>query len=90
MAHIVPAINLGPLLEKKPLAANESNYADWVRSLRTVLRGIKKEYVLDAPPSEDIDDDASEANKDAHTLKSDDAIAVQCLMLTCMDPELQK
>ena len=90
MARIAPAINLGPLLEKKPLAANGSNYADWVRALRIVLRGIKKEYVLDAPPPEHIDDDASKDDKDAHTVKCDYAIAVQCLMLTCMDPELQK
>ena len=90
MARNAPAINLGQLLEKKPLAANGSNYADWARALRIVLRGIKKEYVLDAPPPWELDDNASDAEKDAHTLKSDDAISVQCIMLTCMDPELQK
>ena len=62
---------------------------DSVRALRIVLRGIKKEYVLDAPPPGELDDNATDAEKDAHTLKSDDAISVQCLMLTYMDPELQ-
>ena len=56
MARIAPATNLGPLLEKKPLVANGSNYADWIRALRIVLRGINKGYLLDAPPPlEDIE-----------------------------------
>ena len=90
MAKIAPMFNLGPLIEKKPLTANGSNYADWVRALRIVLRNAKSEYVLDGPLPEEPNDDASEAERDAYTLKSDTSISVQCLMLTCMDPELQK
>ena len=37
------------MLEKEKLAASGSNYADWVRTLRLVLRSAKKEYVLDTP-----------------------------------------
>ena len=90
MAKIAPSFNLGPLIEKKRLTANWSNYADWVRALRIVLRNAKREYVLDGPLPEALADNASEAEIDAYTLKSDTAISVQCLMLTCMEPELQK
>ena len=40
--------NLAPMLEKQKLAANGENYADWIRSLRVVLRSAK-DYVLDQP-----------------------------------------
>ena len=43
------SFSLGPMLEKEKLAANGSNYVDWVRTLRLVLRSAKKEYVLDTP-----------------------------------------
>ena len=61
-----------------------------MRSLRIVLRNAKSEYVLDGPLPEEPGDEASEAERDAYTLLSDTAISVQCLMLICMEPELQK
>ena len=90
MAKIAPTFYLGPLIEKKPLTANGSNYVDWVHALRIILRNAKSEYVLDGPLPEALADNASEAETDADTLKSDAAISVQYLMLTCMEPELQK
>lgn len=89
MARNTP-FNLGPMLEKEKLTANGSNYADWVRTLRIVLRGAKKEYILDAPLPAAPTADASDDEKNLHATKVDDGTAVQCLMLTCMDPELQK
>ena len=86
----VSSFNLGPLIEKEKLTANGSNYADWVRGLRIVLRSAKKEYVLDAPLPEAPADDASDDVKNVYATKVDDSTTVQCLMLTCMDPELQK
>ena len=45
MAHVNPQFNLGALIEKEKLKVDGSNYADWVRSLRIVLRSAKKDYV---------------------------------------------
>ena len=66
MAKIAPTFNLGRLIEKKPLTANGSNYADWIRALRIVLRNAKSEYVLDGPLPEEPADDASEEIGRAH------------------------
>ena len=63
MAKKAPTFNLGPLIEKKPLTANGSNYADWVRALRIVLRNAMSEYVLDGSLPEEPADDASEAKR---------------------------
>lgn len=89
MARNTP-FNLGPMLEKEKLAANGKNYADWVRTLRIVLRSAKKEYALDAALPAAPAADASEDEKNVYATKVDDATVVQCLMLTCMEPELQK
>jgi hypothetical protein len=89
MARNTP-FNLGPMLEKDKLTANGSNYADWVRTLRIVLRGAKKEYVLDAPLPEPPVATATDDEKNVYATIIDDSTAVQCLMLACMDPELQK
>ena len=59
MARTTP-FNLGPMLEKEKLTANGSNFADWVRTLRIVLRSAKKEYILDAPLPEAPAADASD------------------------------
>ena len=82
--------NLAPMLEKEKLAANGGNYADWIRNLRFVLRSAKKEYVLDHPLCDPPTKDASKEVVDALIGRSDDYESVQCLMLTCMNPELQK
>ena len=57
---------------------------------RFVLRSAKKEYVLDQPLGDAPAKDASSQEVAAYTARNDDYEAVQCLMLTCMDPELQK
>ena len=41
------SFNLWSILEKEKL--NETNFVDWNRNLRIVLRQEKKEYVLDTP-----------------------------------------
>ena len=89
MARNAP-FNLGPLLEKEKLTANGSNYANWIRGLRIVLRSAKKEHVLVAPLPVAPADDAPEDVRNVYATQVEDSTAVQCLMLTCMDPELQK
>jgi hypothetical protein len=78
------------MLEKEKLVANGGNYADWIRNLRFVLRSAKKEYVLDQPLGDAPTKDAPPEKVAAYAARSDDYGSVQCLMLTCMDPELQK
>ena len=88
MAHNIS--NLAPMLEKEKLDANGGNYADWIRNLRFVLRSAKKEYMLDQPLGDAPRKDATPEEVAAYAARSDDYDSVQCLMLTCMDPELQK
>ena len=49
------SFSLHSVLEKDKL--NGTNYADWIRNLRIVLRAEKKKDVLDTPlPEEPVDD----------------------------------
>jgi hypothetical protein len=41
------AFNLGPMPEKEKLTTNVIYYADWIYSLRILLRSAKKKYILD-------------------------------------------
>lgn len=84
------AFSLGPMLEKEKLATNGGNYADWFHNLGFVLKVAKKDYVLkEALPSAPAVD-ASQDDKNVNATKVDDHTTVQCLMLRCMDIELQK
>ena len=87
MARVNPQFNLGPLIEKEKLKADGSNYADWVRSLRIVLR-TAKDYVLTTPLPEAPGPDATVAEQNVHQTKLDDSTAVQCLMTASMKSEL--
>src|SRR3954468_11630824 len=89
MARVSPQFNLGSLIEKEKLKAYGRNYADWVRSLRIVLRSAKKDYVLTTPLQVAPGPEATAAEQNVHQTKLDDSTAVQCLMTTCMESELQ-
>src|SRR3954463_11215079 len=89
MARVNPQFNLGPFIEKEKLKADGSNYADWVRSLRIVLRSATKDYVLTTPLPEAPGPAATVAEKNVHHTKLDDSTAIQCLMTACMESELQ-
>ena len=52
---------LRSILEKDKL--NGTNYSDWIRNLRIVLRAEKKEDVLDTPLPEDPGENATAAAK---------------------------
>ena len=84
------AFNLGPMLEKEKLAATGNNYADWVHNLRIVLRSAKKMYVLETALPAEPAADAPEDEQNVWATKDDDHNLVQCLMLACMSPGLQK
>jgi hypothetical protein len=57
--------------------------------LRIVLRAEKKEKVLDTPLPEEPADDATTAVKNAYKKACDNNLEVSCLMLACMESELQ-
>ena len=79
---------LRSILEKEKL--NGTNYSDWVRNLRIVLRADKKENVLDTPIPEEPANNAAAAVKTACKKACDDSLEISCLMLACMEPDLQK
>jgi len=78
---------LRSILEKDKL--NGTNYMDWIRNLRIVLRAEKKEEILDTPFSEAPTDNASATEKNAYKRACDADLEVSCLMLACMEPNLQ-
>jgi gag-polypeptide of LTR copia-type/Zinc knuckle len=78
---------LRSVLEKDKL--NGTNYADWIRNLRIVLRAEKKEHVLDNPLPDEPAENAPIAERNAYRKALDADLEVSCLMLACMEPELQ-
>ena len=73
--------SLRSVLEKDKL--NGTNYADWIRNLRIVLRAEKKEDVLDTPLPEEPAEE-----KTAYRKACDNNLEVSCLMLACMEPDI--
>jgi hypothetical protein len=64
MAPTNQTFTLHSILEKDKL--NGTNYADWIRNLRIVLRAEKKEEILDTPLTEAPEINASTAEKNAY------------------------
>ena len=79
-------LSLPSTLEKDKLSG--TNFLDWYRNLRIVLRHEKKLYVIDEPLPELPASDATNAEKDAYKKHQDDALDVGCLMLATMISDL--
>src|SRR5919199_3227713 len=80
-------LSLRSILEKEKL--NHTNFTDWFRNLRIVLKHEDKAYVLDDP----IPDQPDEADAEGMIWWEKyctDARQVACLMLGTMIPDLQK
>jgi hypothetical protein len=60
MAHS-KEFSLRTILEKDKL--NGTNYTDWIRNLRIILKAEKKEEVLDTPLPEEPDENATLTGK---------------------------
>ena len=84
------AFFLAPMLERVKLAMTGNNYADWVRTLRIVLKSAKKGYVLDQPLSDFPMPEMTQDIINVFNSWKDDFSVVKNLMLSCMDPVLQK
>ena len=82
------AFNLRSVLEKEKL--NGTNFIDWYRNLRIVLRQEKKDYVLEQHYPDDLPNGASAAYCRAYEKHYNDSLDVSCLMLATMSPDLQK
>ena len=87
-SNTTPTMSLRSILEKDKL--NGTNFLDWYRNLRIVLRQKRKEYILDQPIPEEPTANAPRAQKDAYSKHRNDSVDVTCLMLGCMESELQK
>ena len=83
---VQPSFNLRSVLEKEKL--NGTNFIDWYRNLRIVLKQEKREYMLDAPLLEPPAD--GRATKKSYEKHLDDTLDASSLMLVSMTSELQK
>jgi hypothetical protein len=81
-------LSLRSILEKDKL--NGTNFLDWYRNLRIVLKHEKKLYVLEEPVPEEPPSTATKAVRDAWVKHADDSVEIACLMLATMSPDLQK
>ena len=87
-------LSLRSVLEKDKLSG--TNFLDWYRNLRIVLKQEKKLYVLEQPvplppaPNENGEEEETQAERKARKKHEDDALDVACLMLATMNSELQK
>ena len=83
-----PNFALKSILEKDKL--NGTNFTTWYRNLRIVLKHDKKEHVLEDPLPEEAADNASTTTKNAYQKLVDESNEINCLMLSCMEPDLQQ
>ena len=88
MAPPANNFNLRSILEKEKL--NGTNFIDWYRNLRIVLRQEQKEYVLEQPYPDEPEGNVSAGVRHAYEKHCSDSIDVSCLMLATMNSELQK
>src|ERR1044071_4061446 len=79
--------SLKSILEKDKL--NHSNFMDWHRNLKIVLKAENKLYVLEEPVPDEPINSKSELYK-TWAKHFDDSLKVSCLMLAFMIPELQR
>ena len=58
--------------------------------MRIVLKHDKKEHVLEDPLPEEPADNANATTKNAYQKLVDESTEISCLMLACMEPDLQQ
>ena len=74
------------ILERDKL--NGSNYLDWSRNLRIILKKEKRLYVLDTPQPPKPDRNGTMVQRETYETKRNDSNEVTCLMLATMIPDL--
>ena len=81
-------MNLQSILDANKLI--RTNFMDWLRNLRIVLRAENIAYILDAPLLVSPSVDASVGDQIAYQKHLDDSIIAACIMLASMSQGLQK
>ncbi|KAF9669037.1 hypothetical protein SADUNF_Sadunf14G0066200 [Salix dunnii] len=79
--------SLRSIVEKNKL--NGTNFLDWERNLRIILRSEGREDIL-ATPVPTVTNTSSDEEKAIATRVKSEALPVTCLMLAAMEPDLQK
>ena len=79
---------LKSILEKDKL--NGTNFTNWYRNLRIVLKHDKKDHVLDTPLPDEPAENAIAAVVNAYRKTCDESTEISCLMLAHMEPDLQQ
>ncbi|KAG8633723.1 hypothetical protein MANES_18G137925v8 [Manihot esculenta] len=74
-------LSLRSILEKDKLIENGTNFVDWFRNLRIVLKQENKSYALDEAIPEPPPADATNTVKNKHKKHMDDSNDIRCLML---------
>ena len=69
---------------------NGSNFLEWYRNLRIVLKQEKKDYVLEKVLPEKPKTNVQHAERTAYDKHVSDRVDVCCLMLATMNSDLQK
>ena len=85
---MTPNINLRSILEANKLTG--SNYIDWLRNVKIVLRNEKLTYVLNQPLPPAPAADALVAQQEAFQKHSGDMDVACSVMLASMNAKLQK
>ena len=91
MQHFITSllnINLCSILEANKLTG--SNYIDWLKNVKIVLRGEKLAYIMETPVPLVPAVNAPAEEHVAHRKHSEDMDVACCIMLPSMSPELQK
>ena len=90
MAPPAPVSNfaLKSILDKDKL--NGTNFTTWYRNLRFVLKHDKKEHVLEDQLPEAPAENANATTKNAYHKLVDESNEINCLMMACMEPDLQQ
>ena len=87
-SNTISNLSLRSILEKNKL--NGTNFLDWYKNLRIILKQERKEYIFDQPVLDEPAANAPKAQKDTYSKHLNDSIDVTCLILGCMDSNFQK
>src|SRR5215216_4752364 len=79
---------LRTILEKDKL--NGTNFTNWYRNLRIVLKQEKRDHGLDNPLPDAPDENASVAATNAYHRTRDESTEISYLMIAQMEPDLQQ
>ena len=81
-------LSLRSILEKNKL--NKTNFLDWYRNLRIILKQERKKYILDESiPNEPVAN-ATRAQKDTYSKHINDSIDITCLVFIYIDSNIEK